>query len=87
MPAEVQAVEAPPADVFEVLPVNWPAVTAFLACETQWRVIGGWSGLSWLGLDYGAVEVVLRRTGSGAAFADLQIMEDAALQVFSEDPR
>ena len=73
------------ADVFEVQPANWPAVTAFLACETQWRVAAGLAGLVWIGLDYGAVDVVLRRIGSDAAFADLQVMEDAALDVFSED--
>ncbi len=78
--------EAPAsADAFEVMPANWPAVTAFLACETQWRCVAGLAGLIWLGLDYPAVDVVLRRTGAAAAFADLQVMEDAALEVFSED--
>lgn len=85
VPSEL--IEPTPAhlDTFEVQPANWPAVTAFLACETQWRVAAGLAGLIWLGLDYAAVDVVLRRTGSDAAFADLQLMEDAALEVFSED--
>ena len=70
---------------FSVLPANWAAVTAFLACETQWRVAVGFGAPPmWLGLDYAGVDVVLRRTGSKADFADLQAMEAAALDVFSE---
>ena len=75
----------PDDDAFAVLPANWAAVTAFLACETQWRVALGLGGPIWLGLDYAGVDVVLRRTASTAGFADLQVMEGAALDVFSED--
>jgi hypothetical protein len=39
----------------------------------------------WIGLDYVAVDVVLRRMGLGdEVFADLQVMERAALDVFAE---
>lgn len=69
-------------------PDNWLSVCAFLACETQWRAIAGMmGGLVWLGLDYSAVDVVLRRLGfddPDSVFADLQVMEDAALAVFAE---
>ncbi|MDR5655410.1 DUF1799 domain-containing protein [Ruixingdingia sedimenti] len=68
------------------MPVNWSSVCAFLACETQWRAVATLAGVIWLGLDYPAVDVVLRRQGApDAVFADLQIMEAAALEVFAED--
>lgn len=100
--AEMGAVHAPDPDTpvtptvsedFEVMPLNWQSVCAFLACETQWRaipnVMGGMgqiiTDISWLGLDYVAVDVVLRRLGlSDDAFADLQVMEREALDVFHE---
>lgn len=66
---------------------NWPAVTAFLGVATQWRVVArGMAGvLQWLGLDYAAVDVALRRLGApDAVFADLQVMEAAALETFGE---
>lgn len=70
-------------DTFEVLPQNWPAVRAFLACETQWRTEGTRGGIIWLGLDYAAVDVVLRRMQApDEIFADLQLMETAALETF-----
>lgn len=72
---------------FEVLPENWTSLCTFLACETQWRVAATMASVLWLGLDYQAVDVVLRRLGieaSDAVFADLQVMEDAALSVFAE---
>lgn len=72
-------------EAFEVMAVNWPAVTTFLACETQWRCAATMAGLIWLGLDYTAVDVVLRRRGTEVDFADLLLMEQAALDVFAED--
>lgn len=70
---------------FEVLPENWNSVCAFLACETQWRVAAGLAGLIWLGLDYSSVDVAFKRLGYGdAVFADVQVMEAAALETFSE---
>lgn len=79
---------APPAaEVFEVLPPNADALDAWLSCQTQWRVAAGMGGMVWLGLDYGAVDVVLRRSrfsDPDAVFADLQVMEGAALKVLGE---
>lgn len=80
---------------FEVMPCNWQSVCAFLACETQWRAVPMTLGqlgqvitdLVWLGLDYVAVDVVLRRIGAGdEVFADLQLMERVALDTFTETP-
>ena len=63
---------------------NWPAVTVFLALATQWRVLLGMGGLVWLGLDYAAVDVVMRRLAvPEGAFADIRIMEAAALPILN----
>lgn len=63
-------------------PSNWDSVMAFLACDTQWRAVAAPSGLIWTGLDYAGVDVALRRHDFPASvFADLQVMEIAALSV------
>lgn len=56
----------------------------FLACETQWRT-GAAGGA--LGLDYAALEAVLRLLKTEATpdlFGDLRAMEYAALEVLNE---
>lgn len=72
--------EASVSEEFEVLPENWPIVDLFLRLQTQWRFSGMGSAT---GLDYNAVDVVMRRLriedGDGAIFAGLQVMEVAAL--------
>ncbi len=70
------------AEDFAVFPANWLAICAFIACETQWRAVSTQAEILWLGLDYVAVETVLRRVAPEADFADIQIMERAALEVF-----
>lgn len=70
-------------ETVEVWAPNWPAVCAFLACETQWRASATMAGLVWIGLDYTAVDVALRRRGLDCDFADLQAMEDAALTILN----
>lgn len=82
-------IPAEPAEIegFKVLPENWTSLCTFLACETQWRVAATMAGMIWLGLDYPGADVVLRRSGvadTDAVFADLQVMEDAALDIFRE---
>lgn len=70
---------------FEVWSCNWESFRIFLACETQWRAAVGMAGLVWLGLDYAAVDMVMRRMKApDDAFEHIQIMEAAALQAFSE---
>lgn len=71
--------------VFDVWEENWTALCAFLSCETQWRTIATLGGVFRQGLDYGAVDIVLRRHNlDDAVFADLQMMEHAALEAFGE---
>jgi len=77
-------------DAFEVMGQNTAALRIWLACETQWRVAAGMGGIIWLGLDYTAVDVVLRRTAIDSAdqvFADLMVMEAEALLAFAEKDR
>lgn len=72
-------------DEIEIMPANWNSLRAWLACETQWRVVATMGGMIWLGLDYAAVDVVLRRSQSPEdVFGDLRVMEAAALDVFAE---
>ncbi len=72
-------------DMCEVWASNWSALTAFLAVETQWRIITSGAGAAiWLGLDYAAVDVALKRRGfDDDAFIAVQEMERAALDVFA----
>lgn len=84
---EDQAAAPPAPEAFEVLPPNADALDAWLSCQTQWRVAAGMGGMVWLGLDYSAVDVVLRRmklADPDAVMADLQVMEGAALKVLGE---
>jgi Phage related hypothetical protein (DUF1799) len=70
---------------YKVWAPNWPAVTAFLGSSTQWRMLVGPERLIWTGLDYAAVDVVLRRGGyEDDVLADLMVMESAALEVLNE---
>lgn len=59
-----------------------PMVAAFFDIQTQWRVTEV-NGALWLGLDYAGVDVALRRGGyDDVDFADLQLMERAAIDAF-----
>ena len=77
---------AEPAEEFEVWPDNWRAWRLFQSVSTQWRTapMGGV-----IGLDYGGVESAMRIQGVPrhkwrGLFADVQIMEAAAVGYFSE---
>jgi len=66
-----------------VLEENWLVVELFLRVQTQWRV--GMNGP--IGLDYGALQWVLRLyevQDQRAALEDLQIMEAAALAAINK---
>jgi hypothetical protein len=68
---------------FEVLPENWESVQLFIRCQTQWRT--SMAGL--IGLDYGAVQWLLRLyevEDHRFALEDLQIMEAAVLSVVAK---
>ncbi|MDN5786398.1 DUF1799 domain-containing protein [Pseudorhodobacter sp.] len=77
-------------EAFEIMAQNVDCFRVWLGCETQWRVAVGMGSMSWLGLDYGAVDVVLRRVGletgrANEVFGDLMVMEAQALGVFGEE--
>lgn len=64
----------------EIWPDNLAAVNTFIAAATQWRV--GMAGAT--GLDYAALRPILQftqvpRSEWPQVFADLRVMEDAAL--------
>lgn len=78
MVAELEA--STPDEAFAVLPENWPTVQLFMSVQTQWQFASNGTPL---GLDYNAVDVVMRRKGiadqDGRIFEGLQIMEWAAI--------
>lgn len=79
--------DTPVAASFAVMRSNIDSFDAWLGCDSQWRVAAGMGGAIYTGLDYAGVDVVLRRSklaDPDAVFLDLQIMEGAALKVFSE---
>lgn len=82
-PEEVIEEVQPGEVVFEIEPENWDVVVLWSRVQTQWRD----SGFGRSGLDYVAVDVVMRRTGMsdehGETFAGLQVMEMAALQAMT----
>ena len=66
------------------------AVLFFLDLWSQWNHVGTMAGVVRTGLNYPAVESAMRLSGIGgksraALFADLQLMESAALKVFLEE--
>ena len=68
----------------DVWPENWPSYLVFSAMQTQWRM--GFNGPT--GLDYTALSEVWRRLKvpvqeRDVIFADVQIMELAALEQIS----
>ncbi|KGE01004.1 hypothetical protein JL39_07625 [Rhizobium sp. YS-1r] len=72
-------------DEMEIMPANWDSLMAFLECQTQWRVAAGMAGLVWFGLDYVACKLVLDSIDADTeVFADLRVMEAAALPVLNE---
>ncbi|WP_457935177.1 DUF1799 domain-containing protein [Pseudomonas aeruginosa] len=69
----------------ELRPCNWTAFIVFEAMSTQWRA--GMCGAT--GLDYTVLPVVMQMCGVAAGeqpavFADIRVMEDAALKAFRE---
>jgi hypothetical protein len=75
--------------VFDVWDINAAALDLFLKVHSQWRVltVGGFSGgrIFWQGLDYSAVDVVMRRLDlDNSLFGDLLVMEGGALEAFGE---
>jgi hypothetical protein len=72
-------------DAFEVWDCNWQSLECFLALETQWNTSAGNGVMVKTGLNYPAVDVVMRRMNAKRrVFADLRHMERAALIIFNE---
>lgn len=73
-------------NLFEIWPENLEAVRVFCQCMTQWRVVGGgFAPPIWMGLDYAAVDAMIRHAGhrgkkARLIFADILTMEAAALE-------
>lgn len=62
---------------------HWQALSVFLACRTQWRVIAGMGGVQYQGLDYGALESIMRMKGvddTAAVLDQVQHIEAGALE-------
>ena len=81
---KIEAAETSEDDV-GIMPANWESFLAFIACQTQWRLVAGLGGLIWLGLDYLACQPVLADiNASPTVFADLRHLETAALPILNE---
>lgn len=79
------AVAAQPDEMIEIMPNNWESFTAFIACQTQWRMLAGMAGVVWTGLDYPSCKLVLDdRKAKRGVFADVRRMESAALPILNE---
>jgi len=73
----------PELENFEVEPDAWPAVQAFLRCQTQWRT--GPAGL--VGLDYAALAWTFKLyevPDPAAMLTDVQIIEGEILAAMHE---
>lgn len=69
-------------------PDCWLPLAVFQAMGTQWRVVAGMGGAMYLGLEYPALEIVLRRMVPAkqrqAVWQDVLVMEFAALAVLNK---
>jgi hypothetical protein len=71
---------------FHVAPENWVTVELFIALSTQWNWMVGMHGARRTGLNYPAVESMLRLLkikGKSKVFNGLLIMETAAMEVWN----
>ena len=77
-----------PAD-FLVFQDCWESLQAFVCLGSQWRVAVGMSGISWLGIDFVAVESYLRmkrvaRAKWAQILDDLLLMQQSALEIMNK---
>ena len=77
-----------PGDAFQVYAENWRRVLFFLQISTQWNVISGMEGAHRTGLNYAGVETQMPRDRRARRklWADLLVMERAALRAFNDEP-
>lgn len=75
---------------FEVFEDNWQSLLFFVGLKTQWNIsIGGMGGAIYLGLNYQSVESAMNlkqvpKKARAELFNDLQVMEEAALEVLNK---
>lgn len=77
---------------FEIWQENWQTFIFFEALSTQWKIISGMGGAQVIGLDYPAIETMMRiknipRKTQAPLFLQLQIMEREALDVMNKKPK
>nr|WP_319388195.1 DUF1799 domain-containing protein [uncultured Cohaesibacter sp.] len=84
MGVSVEVTETPEDEAFDIMAKNTDSMLAWLNVETQWKVIASMAGLIWIGLDFSAVDVALRRLSfPDGVFGDLLVMEKAALPILN----
>lgn len=71
---------------YELWPEHWTAWDVYLGCRTQWRKSVGMARMFWEGLDYQAVDLVMRRyrvpkKQHDEVFAQLQVLELETLAI------
>lgn len=71
---------------FDLWPEHAKAWDVYLGCRTQWVKTVWPTGMVWEGLDYSAVDVVMRRYKVPAereedVFLQLQVLEDETLRI------
>lgn len=95
-PETIQAIEKQrpnqPTDDFEVFEDNWQTLLFFLKLGTQWNVLSGMSSSHRLGLNYPAVESLMRLKRIPLAeretlFNSITMMEHAALEYLNSNTK
>lgn len=81
--------DEPEEEAFAVWPENVDAVELFCVVSGQWRVVAGFGGAGYIGLDYTAVEAAMNMRGvkknqRPQLFADLRVMEVAAAALLNK---
>lgn len=75
-------------DTFGVIEENWQSFRVFDALGTQWRIIAGFGGAYYEGIDYSVLPIVEKRLGvkrknRPRVFNDLRKMESAAKTILN----
>lgn len=87
--AEWEAARTPPSPDFEIHEDNWLSFQLFTGLKTQWQIIAGFDRPYYTGLNYPAVDsffnlLSIPKKQRPALLADIQIMEQTALEVFNK---
>lgn len=74
-------------EAVEVWPEHLEALDIFQACGSQWRIVAGLAGAFYQGLDYTALEAVMRMRDveePGEALDQIREIEAGALEVLNQ---